>query len=142
MVEPSTRDVLTVTGTARPKRVAFLVDPDAITVEDLDSITQRCSSYWGGGFWPIVPTDGLNVTQDWWSVLEAVDPDIVYALCTLSDQLFDRVHRRLTPAVLVNAGPALPRAGNIGRNRVMRAGRGGAWPTDRIARPGLRGLRG
>ena len=105
-MESRSRDVLTITSTARPRRVAFVIDPSTITVDELDTVIQRCSTHWGGGFWPIVPTDGQVFSEDWWSVLEAVDPDVVYALCALTDQASDRINRRLAPAVLINASPA------------------------------------
>ncbi len=48
-----------VTATSRPKRVAFLVDPNAPDCpDDLDAVVQHSILRWGGGHHPIVPTDG------------------------------------------------------------------------------------
>jgi hypothetical protein len=97
-------EVLTVTGTARPKRIAVLVDPSAITLDELDEVTQLCITHWGGAYWPIVPCDGRILPDDWWRVLEAVDPDLIYAICDLRGELHDEIQRRLAPAVLKDHG--------------------------------------
>ena len=103
--EPTTaHDIITVVATSRPKRVAVLVDASAITSEELDNITQHAITHWGGGYWPIVPCNGEEIGDDWWSLLEAVDPDIVFAVCGLSSSLFDQIHRRIAPSRVVDMG--------------------------------------
>lgn len=99
--------ILSVTSIARPKRVAILVPVGTLDLADLDLLTQECAGYWGGGFWPIVPTDGRTISDDWWSVLEAVDADVIYAACALDEALCQLIHRRLAPA-RVDARPIDP----------------------------------
>jgi hypothetical protein len=105
MDESREHDVVSISGIARPKRVAFLINPDETALDELDYLTQWCAQHWGGGFWPIVPSDGKTVSADWWNVLEAIDPDIICTVCDLSGSLFDRIHRRLAPSLLENLGP-------------------------------------
>src|SRR5690349_10109543 len=97
-------DVVTVVSTARPKRVAILVDADAITGAEVDHITQSATTYWGGGFWPLIPCDGNALSDDWWALLEAVDPDIVLSVGAMSDELFTQIHRRIAPSRLILHG--------------------------------------
>src|SRR5437762_13440393 len=104
MTTTSAHDVLTVVSTARPKRIAVLVDVDSTTGDELDAITEQAVTCWGGGFWPIVPCDGSVITDDWWSLLEAVDPDVVFSACGLDSRLYDEIHRRLGPARLGDVG--------------------------------------
>jgi len=94
--------ILSVTSTARPKRIAILIDTSKLPLTELDLLTQECARYWGGGFWPIIPTDGRSISEDWWSVLEAVDADVICSACVLEDSLCQRIHRRLAPASLTN----------------------------------------
>ncbi len=103
MLDASPQNVLNATATVRPKRVAFMIDPATVSAENVDELTQACSAFWGGGYWPIVPTSGSDIEEDWWSLLEAVDPDVIYSICQLSDSLREEVYRRLAPAELVEA---------------------------------------
>jgi hypothetical protein len=92
--------VLTVTATSRPKRVAILIDSGATSLDDLDVFTQQAAMVWGGGYWPIIPTDGKEISPDWWSVLAAMDVDVILANRRLEDALCRRIHRQLAPASL------------------------------------------
>ena len=109
--EPSAPFVLGVTASARPKRVAILIPLDAMQLADLDLLTQECGTYWGGGYWPIIPTDGHTISDDWWTVLEAVDADVIIAACALEQALCQRIHRRLAPARLDVRSTDASRAG-------------------------------
>jgi hypothetical protein len=90
-----------VTSTTRPKRVAFLVNPTTNSVEHIDALTQLSCEFWGGGYWPIVPTDGDDITDNWRRLLLAVDPDLVVACCKMSDTLYRKIERYIAPAKLM-----------------------------------------
>jgi hypothetical protein len=98
MAEHTHNDIIAVSARARPTRVALLINPLDISSEELDELIHTCSTYWGGGYWPIVPTDGESVSDDWWTVLKAVDPDIIIHAVPIAPPLLDRVHRQLAPA--------------------------------------------
>src|SRR6478736_201948 len=97
---------VTVRATARPKRVAILLDPTTVTPDEIDHLTNRLIEYWGGGLWPLVPTNGAQLSDDWWAVLQVLDPDIVLAICDLRPELEDLLARRVGPAVIVRLGSA------------------------------------
>ncbi len=97
--------VITVTATSRPKRIAFLVDAGTIASDELDALVQHNIKHWGGGYWPIISTDGDRLEGDWWRLLEATDPDVVHSFVHLSDQLVDRIQRIIAPAQLVELTP-------------------------------------
>lgn len=76
--------------TIRPPRVAFLVQ----NIEHCDFLVQVCSLNWGGKNFCIVPYDKLHgLTDEWWRLLTAYDPDTVVSLCNLDEvterHLFD-----------------------------------------------------
>ena len=77
-----------------------MVDPATMTGAGLDELTGLCAKYWGGGLWPIVPTDGTTISDEWWSVLKAFDPDVIYSMTDLEKDFHDRLHDRLAPAIL------------------------------------------
>lgn len=74
----------------------------SLSLNDIDELLYTCSTHWGGGYWPIIPSDGNTIAPDWWKVLEAVDPDIVIHCLPLSAVLEDRIHRHLAPAKVVH----------------------------------------
>lgn len=88
---------LTITSTPRPKRIAFLVDLADTSPSDIDNIVRYCGQLWGGRFHPIIPTDGADITSDWWSMLQASDPDFIFSLVALSDSLVTRINRAILP---------------------------------------------
>lgn len=93
---------MTVTGRARPLRVAYLVDltdcPDAL----LDAIFAECYSRWGGRRTLIVPatSDGIDVRYGEW--LWYFDPDVVYSFVNLTDAVVATFHERYAPAHLTH----------------------------------------
>jgi hypothetical protein len=91
-----------VTLITRPKRVLFLVDPQKNTALDVDRIIRNCLRRWGGRFSPIVPTNGKAISDRWWEIAEAADPDIVYSLTPISEQLESEITRRILPLEIVN----------------------------------------
>lgn len=53
----------------RPQQIAFLVDPNAPNA--LDTILQIINfsnKRWGGGYYPILPTDGKKIDSYWWKL--------------------------------------------------------------------------
>ena len=89
---------LVVTSRARPKRVAFLVDPVKTSDNDLNQIICYSLGIWGGRFHAIIPTSGSDILGDWWNLLKVIDPDIIYSLIPLQEELIRRINRHILPA--------------------------------------------
>lgn len=81
----------------RPVRVAFLIEDKPESLAIIDAILAYNRDRWGGRYNPIVITDGQKLTDAWWLLLEAVDPDIVASFMTLSDDLIANIERRISP---------------------------------------------
>lgn len=84
----------------RPLRVAFLVEDKLESMAIIDTIFTYNRDRWGGRYNPIVLTDGQTLTDAWWSLLEAVDPDVVTSFVTLSDDLVASIDRRISPYII------------------------------------------
>ncbi|PAP75299.1 hypothetical protein [Rubrivirga marina] len=84
----------------RPLRAAFLVAPDTLPADAFDALIETCQGAWGGGFWPIIPTDGETISDDYWRLLSLTDPDVVTAAFDLSDDLKRRIEVEIGPAHL------------------------------------------
>src|SRR5437016_12070795 len=84
----------------RPLRVAFLIENKPESLAIIDTILDDNRNRWGGRYNPIVVTDGQTLTDDWWTLLEAVDPDIVKSFVTLSDDLVASIERRVSPYLI------------------------------------------
>jgi len=84
----------------RPLRIAFLIEntPESLAIIDIVLADNR--NRWGGRYNPIVVTDGQILTDDWWALLEAIDPDIVKSFVTLSDDLVANIDRRISPLLI------------------------------------------
>jgi len=93
----SPQATLTVTTISRPKRVAFLINPDIIDGEDIDEIFKYCLTVWGGKFYAIIPTSGQEIKPDWWKLLTILDPDIIYSYVPLQDTLVEHINRNILP---------------------------------------------
>lgn len=81
----------------RPLRVAFLIEDKPESLAIVDTILAYNRDRWGGRYNPIVITDGQTLTDAWWSLLEAVDPDAMISFVTLSDDLVASIERRISP---------------------------------------------
>ena len=69
----------TVNASVRPGRVAVLIDKsDADWQNTALRVIEFYSFMWGGGYNIIVPTDGQTIDVQFWTILEAFDPDYVY----------------------------------------------------------------
>ena len=72
----------TVNGSVRPTRVAILVDRgDKDWQNTCLRIIEFYSRLWGGAHNIIVPTDGTQLDERFWKLLEAFDPDHLYRYC-------------------------------------------------------------
>lgn len=110
------QDTLTVTTTTRPKRVAFFVHEENLTNDEINGIISFNCRHWGGRFNPIIPTSGSELKSDWWHLLIAVDPDIIYSFVRLTDALVDRINRHVLPSSIFEINPEkiLTRGGIVG----------------------------
>ena len=96
----TTSNQLTTVATARPLRVAYLIDtgdcPDAL----LDAIFSEAYGRWGGRRTLIVPAkpDGIDSAyRDW---LLHYDADVIYSFVALADSAVADIHERYCPAHL------------------------------------------
>src|ERR1041385_20967 len=95
------RNVITVSTTSRPKRVAFLVDLDHASAGAwVDDIIEASIQRWGGGYYPIVHTNGQELPTDGWRILRAIDPDVICSITSIEDRLCQRIAEDLAPALI------------------------------------------
>jgi hypothetical protein len=101
---------LTTAGTARPLRVAYLIDTNDCPDQLLDRIFAEAYGRWGGRRTLIIPAkpDGIDERYTKW--LWYYDPDVIYSFVALTDGTVTRVHEKYGPAHLVYHKP-------IGRKR-------------------------
>lgn len=85
----------------RPLRIAFLIEDKPESMEIIDTILAYNRDRWGGRYNPIIITNGQTLADPWWSLLEAVDPDIVKAFVTISDDLIVSIERRISPYLIL-----------------------------------------
>jgi hypothetical protein len=72
----------TLNGSVRPTRVAILVDrADDDWQNTCLRIIEFYSRLWGGAHNIIIPTDGTQIDERFWKLLEAFDPDYLYRYC-------------------------------------------------------------
>lgn len=90
---------------ARPKRVAFLVD-DSFSDRDINNLLRYCHKHLGGRYNPIVPAmaDGLSSSAE--KLLQSIDPDILYSFVQLDIDCEEKLQRLLRPARIITANPA------------------------------------
>jgi hypothetical protein len=84
----------------RPLRVAFLIEDKPESMVIIDAVLAYNRERWGGRYNPIVLTNGQMLTDTWWSLLEAVDPDIVKSFVFLTDDLVGLIERRVSPYLI------------------------------------------
>jgi hypothetical protein len=94
------RSQLTAIGTARPVRVAYLIDPGDAPTELFASIVAEAYSRWGGRRTLLVPAtvEGIDARYGEW--LWAYDPDIVYSFVELTDAAVAAMHEGYGPGYL------------------------------------------
>jgi hypothetical protein len=102
-------------GTARPLRVAYLIDLTITNGQLLDAIFAECYGRWGGRRTLIVPAtaDGIDLQYERW--LYFYDADIIYSYVHLNGAAVAGIHERYGPAHLkyhrapIGRGDAPPR---------------------------------
>jgi hypothetical protein len=84
----------------RPLRVAFLIEDKPESMAIIDAVFKYNRDRWGGRYNPIVITNGQELTDGWWSFLEAVDPDVVKSFVSLSDDVLGTMERQVSPYLI------------------------------------------
>ena len=84
----------------RPMRIAFLVNPESTSLEEIDQIIDYNRSLWGGRFNPIILTDGQSIHDKWWQFLRDIDPDVIKPLLHLDAELIEKIENFLSPLVI------------------------------------------
>ncbi|UWR96380.1 hypothetical protein [Phaeobacter inhibens] len=87
-------------GTARPLRVAYLVDLSTCENLLIDEIVAESFSRWSGRRTPIIPAspDGVDPAYAAW--LHAFDADIIYSYANLTDDAVALLDEKLAPGIL------------------------------------------
>jgi hypothetical protein len=79
----------TVHASVRPARVAILVDrADQDWQHTCLRIIEFYSQLWGGAYNIIVPTDGAQISEPFWTLLEKFDPDHIYRYHKSGEDVF------------------------------------------------------
>ena len=81
-------------------RIAFLVNPESTSLEEVDQIIDYNRSLWGGRFNPIILTDGKTIDDKWWQFLRDIDPDVIKPLVPLDTELIERFENFLSPLAI------------------------------------------
>src|SRR5262245_47891083 len=84
----------------RPRRVAFLIEDKPESIAIIDAVFKYNRHRWGGRYNPIVLTNGQELTDAWWSFLEAMDPDVVKSFVPLGYDLMGALDRRISPYLI------------------------------------------
>lgn len=100
MIPGSLKRAITVSQTAVPVQVCYLVPADA-QGELLDAIFDECYARWGGRDTLIIPVDADGTFDDrYWAWARAFDPDLIYSYVPLDRAQLDRIDRTLMPAIV------------------------------------------
>src|SRR6516225_8142353 len=91
---------LSASGTARPLRVAYLIDPTDCPDALFDSIFAEAYGRWGGRRSLIVPASGQGIDDRYSEWLWYYDADVIYSYVALSDDAVRAIHERYAPAHL------------------------------------------
>jgi hypothetical protein len=95
---------LTAVGTARPVRIAYLIDTGDAPAELFDAIIAEAYSRWGGRHTLVVPAtaDGIDARYDKW--LWVYDADVIYSFVGLTDASVAAIHEKYAPGYLTLHG--------------------------------------
>ena len=96
MSEPTSDSGYSVVLRHRPRRIAFLVDPETTPPEALREIVSFNVDVWGGRHNPIIPISKGRVWPDYWRLLTVVDPDLIYTYVDLAEQTIAGLDEKLT----------------------------------------------
>lgn len=86
----------------RPRRIAFLIDPENSSDELIDAIFDFNLSHWGGRYNPIIPVSNKTISNDYWQLLAFCDTDIVYSFPKLDEVLIGKINRIVAPFQLIH----------------------------------------
>ena len=81
----------------RPQRIAFIVNPDTITEENINDILTYNMRKWGGRYNPIIYSNGIDIDENELSFLKSYDPDIIKSFLKIQSPLLNIISRELTP---------------------------------------------
>src|SRR5882672_5918475 len=98
-------DRLMTAATARPVRVAYLIDTNDCPHELLDSIFSQSYGRRGGRRTLIVPATPNGIDPRFTEWFWFYDADIIYSFVSLTDQAVAAIHGRYGPAHLVHHNP-------------------------------------
>jgi len=90
----------TITATARPLRVAYLVDREECPANVLDAVFRECYGRWGGRRTLIVPAKPDGIDHEYAEWVSYHDPDIIYSFVALSESAIARIQERYCPLYL------------------------------------------
>jgi len=97
---------------SRPHKIAFLIDPQNLPNKLLNAIFEHNITSWGGRYNPIIPCNGKEISDEYWSLLVFSDPDIVYSYIDLDDGLVEKIDREISPFYLLGANQQLLKKGS------------------------------
>jgi len=86
----------------RPRRIAFLLDPNAMSLDVFTAIFDFSVDVWGGRHNPIIPVTEGNLYPDYWQLLKIVDPDVVYTYSDLSQATIERLDWEIGPSHILH----------------------------------------
>src|SRR6266851_8469389 len=86
----------------RPRRIAFLVDPDKANDPLLDAIADFNIDSWGGRYNPMIPVTGGEIYPDYWRLLNLSDPDVFYCCADVSVATIERLDREIGAVLIEN----------------------------------------
>ncbi len=80
----------------RPLKLAFVIN-DRLPLSELLKVVEFNSIIWGGYYNLFVPTNGNELSNSWWQVLLAQNPDKIILCGTVSDALLLEFHTKVEP---------------------------------------------
>jgi len=94
---PYNKEQFYATITPRPRKIAFLINPNKCPHLLLDSIYEFNIGHWGGRYNPIIPVVNSKIDDSYWDLLKFCDPDIIYAYTRLTKSIVDKIDREISP---------------------------------------------
>jgi hypothetical protein len=86
----------------RPRRVAFLLDPDCAEGALLDAIVDFNVECWGGRYNPVIPVTNKSIWPDYWRLLRLANPDVIYCFHEIDQLTIEQLDRELGPMLIRN----------------------------------------
>lgn len=87
-------------GTARPLRIAYLVDLENCDHLLIDEIIAESFSRWSGRRTPIIPASSDGVDPRYLAWLHYFDADVIYSFADLTDEAVTQLDEYLAPGIL------------------------------------------